>query len=45
MADHRPLSDGSGKPTTVVVDNELAQAGKSYQSACEDAKINVKWAP
>ena len=38
-------SDGWGKPTTVVVDNELAQAGKSYQSACEDAKINVKWAP
>jgi putative transposase len=38
-------SDGWGKPTTVVVDNELAQSGKSYQSACEDAKINVKWAP
>ncbi|MGY3618453.1 hypothetical protein [Bradyrhizobium sp. USDA 10063] len=38
-------SDGWGKPGTVVVDNELAQVGKSYQSACEDAKVNVKWAP
>ncbi|MCP3471823.1 hypothetical protein NLM33_25145 [Bradyrhizobium sp. CCGUVB1N3] len=38
-------SDGWGKPTTVVVDNELAQSGKSYQSACEDAKVHVKWAP
>jgi putative transposase len=38
-------SDGWGKPGMVVVDNELAQVGKSYQSACEDAKINVKWAP
>ncbi|MDR6658972.1 putative transposase [Tardiphaga robiniae] len=38
-------SDGWGKPGTAVVDNELAQTGKSYQSACEDAKINVKWAP
>jgi putative transposase len=38
-------SDGWGKPGMVVVDNELAQNGKSYQSACEDAKINVRWAP
>lgn len=38
-------SDGWGKPGTIVLDNELAQTGKSYQSACEDAKINVKWAP
>jgi len=38
-------SDGWGKPGMVVVDNELAQIGKSYQSACEDAKINVRWAP
>lgn len=38
-------SDGWGKPSMVVVDNELAQAGKSYQSACEDGKINVRWAP
>jgi putative transposase len=41
----RRRSDGWGKPGTIVVDNELAQTGKSYQSACEDAKINVKWAP
>jgi putative transposase len=38
-------SDGFGKPGMVVVDNELAQSQKSYQSACEDAKINVRWAP
>ena len=38
-------NDGWGKPTMVVVDNELAQIGKSYQAACEDAKINVRWAP
>lgn len=38
-------SDGWGKPGMVVVDNELAQSGKSYQSACEDAKIDVRWAP
>jgi putative transposase len=41
---HR-TSDGWGKPTMVVVDNELSQIGKSYQAACEDAKINVRWAP
>jgi putative transposase len=41
---HR-VSDGWGKPTMVVVDNEMAQVGKSYQAACEDAKINVRWAP
>lgn len=39
------VSDGWGKPTMIVVDNELAQIGKSFQSACEDAKIRVKWAP
>jgi putative transposase len=38
-------SDGFGKPSMIVVDNELAQSEKSYQSACEDAKINVRWAP
>jgi len=38
-------SDGWGKPGMVLVDNELAQTGKSYQAACEDAKINVRWAP
>ncbi|HEX9468257.1 MAG TPA: hypothetical protein VF957_01815, partial [Bradyrhizobium sp.] len=38
-------NDGWGKPTMVVVDNELSQVGKSYQAACEDAKINVRWAP
>lgn len=41
---HR-ISDAWGKPGMVVLDNELAQIGKSYQSACEDAKINVRWAP
>lgn len=39
------VSDGWGKPTKIIVDNELAQIGKSYQSACEDAKIRVQWAP
>jgi len=39
------VSDGWGKPTKIIVDNELAQIGKSFQSACEDAKIHVQWAP
>lgn len=39
------FSDGWGKPTKIIVDNELAQIGKSFQSACEDAKIHVQWAP
>lgn len=39
------VSDGWGKPRTVLIDNELAQTGKSYQAACEDAKITVNWAP
>jgi putative transposase len=39
------VSDGWGKPKTIIVDNELAQTGKSYQAACEDGKIHVKWAP
>ena len=39
------VSDGWGKPTKIIVDNELAQIGKSFQAACEDAKIHVQWAP
>lgn len=41
----RRVSDGWGKPTMAVVDNELAQIGKSYQAAAEDAKILIRWAP
>jgi putative transposase len=38
-------SDGWGKPDCIVVDNELAQSGRSAQLACEDARIRIKWAP
>lgn len=34
-----------GKPDTVVVDNAWRQTGVSFQDCCEDANINVEWAP
>lgn len=34
-----------GKPDTIVVDNAWEQVGVSFQDACEDAQINVEWAP
>jgi putative transposase len=39
------VSDSWGKPKTIIVDNELAHTGKSYQAACRDRKIRVNWAP
>lgn len=37
--------DKHGKPDTIIVDNALEQIGVSFQDACEDAGINVLWAP
>lgn len=38
-------ADKHGKPDTIIVDNALEQIGVSFQDACEDAGINVLWAP
>jgi putative transposase len=38
-------SDGWGHPECIVVDNELAQSGRSFQGACEDGRMRVRWAP
>ncbi|NEU14152.1 transposase [Methylobacterium sp. BTF04] len=38
-------ADKHGKPDTIIVDNALEQVGVSFQDACEDAGINVLWAP
>ncbi|MEL6060204.1 MULTISPECIES: DDE-type integrase/transposase/recombinase [unclassified Methylobacterium] len=37
--------DKHGKPDSIIVDNALEQIGVSFQDACEDASINVLWAP
>ncbi len=34
-----------GKPENILVDNEWAQVGVSFQDACADAGISVEWAP
>jgi len=42
----RPLiEDLYGKPDTLIVDNAWRQTGVSFQDACEDAGINIEWAP
>jgi len=42
----RELLDGIwGKPDTILVDNAWRQIGVSFQDCCEDAGINVEWAP
>ncbi|GJD75386.1 transposase family protein [Methylobacterium goesingense] len=38
-------ADKWGKPDTIIVDNALEQIGVSFQDACEDAGISVRWAP
>lgn len=34
-----------GKPENILVDNEWAQVGVSFQDSCQDAGISVEWAP
>ena len=38
-------TDGYGKPFTIVVDNGWEFTGGSFQTSCENANINVMWAP